>query len=259
MIIGRARLNGQIRREVVGIFAAAKAAKPGVVTEADIAGLPEPVQRWLKYSGIIGKERVAAVRLLQQGEFRLSPTGGWLPFTAEEYYTTDPPAFLWKARVRVAPFIWLAGRDRYEGGRGQLRFKLGWLIPMVKAQGKEVDQGALLRYLNETMWFPSAALCDYLAWEGIDSSSARATMSYQGVTASAVFHFDREGRLTDMNAARYMDNSLENWATPITGYGELQGLRIPVAGTGVWHLKAGDFRYIRVRLTAIDYNRPVAY
>ncbi len=33
---------------------------------------------------------------------------------------------------------------------------------------KEIHQGTLLRYLAETMWFPTAALNDYLTWEEMD-------------------------------------------------------------------------------------------
>ena len=54
-----------------------------------------------------------------------------------------------------------------------------WLVN-VDAKGKEIDQGALLRYLGEIVWVPSAALSDYITWEEMDSTTARATMSYEG-------------------------------------------------------------------------------
>lgn len=62
------------------------------------------------------------------------------------------------------------------------------IFPVAAASGKEMDQGALLRYLAEMQWFPSAALNRYIQWEEIDSFSAKATMSDQGVTASGVLH-----------------------------------------------------------------------
>ncbi len=89
-------------------------------------------------------------------------------------------------------------------------------------------------------------------------------MSYQGVTASAVFYFDEKGVLTNMVAERYqsLDDgqfSLETWSTPISEYGALGGLRLPIKGEGVGKLRSGDFSYIRVRVADIEYNNPSMY
>jgi hypothetical protein len=39
----------------------------------------------------------------------------------------------------------------------------------------------------------------------------------------------------------------------------MQGLRLPVSGEGIWHLDAGDFSYIRLRLTELEYDTPLPY
>jgi hypothetical protein len=141
--------------------------------------------------------------------------------------------------------------------------KLLFLITLADTRGHELDQGTLVRYLNEIMWFPTAALSDYIEWEAIDSGSAKATMSHQGISASAVFHFDEVGRLTNMVAQRYrtVDGgfALETWSTPLSDYGELNGVRLPTQGEGVWHLSSGDFSYVRIELVDIEYNNPSAY
>jgi len=59
------------------------------------------------------------------------------------------------------------------------------IITIADATGDEIDQGTLVRYLNEMMWFPTAYLNDYIQWEPIDSGSAKATISWQGLSASA--------------------------------------------------------------------------
>jgi len=64
--------------------------------------LPEPVRRWLRYSQVVGAQRPAMARLRQDGDFRLEGMG-WMPFRAEQYFTTNPPGFLWKASFRMAP------------------------------------------------------------------------------------------------------------------------------------------------------------
>jgi hypothetical protein len=119
----------------------------------------------------------------------------------------------------------------------------------------------MLRFLNETMWFPAGVLSPYITWEARDQTSAVATMTYGELAASATFFFDEQGRLTNMAAERF-DNArtaILPWSTPISDYGEFAGIRVPVQGAGVWHYEEGAFPYIRLRVTDIQYNRPEPY
>lgn len=264
VMIARYVFDRRVDGEVSDLFEQAAAAEPSVLTEADIAHLPEPVQRWIRYSGAIDKPRPLSVRLKQEGEIRLKPDAEYMPFTATQYYTTDPPAFIWKADVQMMPLISFSGRDKYEGGHGNMEIRVMSLIPVVNATGPEMDQGTLLRYLNETMWFPAGAVSPYITWESVDDNSARATMSYEGVEASATFFFDTEGRVTTMVANRYQDAGGGEfkylpWKTPVSDYGEFAGLRIPVAGAGVWEEEWGDFTYVRLRIVDLEYNVPELY
>ena len=139
---------------------------------------------------------------------------------------------------------------------------LSTALTVANGRGAGIDQGTLLRYLNEIMWFPSAALSDYLRWEPLDARSARATMSYGSVTASAIFVFDESGAQTNMIAeGRYRDASgtYDRWETPVSGYGEFNGVRIPNKGEAVWKLSTGDLSYGKLELTDVEYNKPSPY
>jgi hypothetical protein len=184
-----------------------------------------------------------------------------MPFEAEEYYTIDPPGFIWIARMKMAPGVTMSGRDRYVGGHGSIDMRLFGLFPVARESGPKLDHGALLRYLNETMWFPAAALSPCITWEAIDANSARATMSYGGISAPATFIFDDQGRLTNMIAERYYlaGDELETWQTPIHGYDTFGGVRVPSEGQGVWKLDSGDFAYIRLHVTDLEYDEPSLY
>ena len=259
LVIARVTFERRIAGEVDALFAARTDVAPTIVTEAELAAVPEPVQRWLRWSQVVGKPRPVTIRLKQEGQFRLAEDRGWMPYTAEQSYTTDPPGFLWSARFKMAPLLSIVGRDRYADGTGSIDMRLLSLVPVARKSGGALDQGAMLRYLNETMWFPAAALSPSITWSGIDANSARATMSHGGVTASATFLFDDEGRLTTMTAQRNNDDRgrPEPWSTPISEYGEFEGVRVPVAGEGTWMYESGDFPYIRLRITAIEYNADV--
>jgi hypothetical protein len=254
--ISRIILQRRLAVEVDELLAGAGGGRPAVLRGADIAGLPEPVRRWLRYSQVTDRERPKTVRLKQVGQFRLGEEQAWMPFVAEQYYTTDPPGFIWAARFQLAPLVSIVGRDRYMEGTGSISMRLLSLVPVANKTGGGLNQGALLRYLNETMWFPAAAVNPYIIWESIDASSVRATMTYRGVTGSAVFVFDDQGRVRDMRAERYNDakGRLLPWSTPITDYGEFAGVRIPVQGEGKWTYESGDFTYIRLRIMSLEYN-----
>lgn len=253
----------KVDNEVEKLFKKSKETGPEVISEADIEGLPEPVQRYLRYAQVIGKEKIRTVRLKQKGFFRQKEDQGWMPLNAEQYYTTDSPAFIWNGNLRLLQLPLIKGRDKFCEGKGNMLIKLLPFIKIADASGYEIDQGTLVRYLNEIMWFPTAYLNDYIEWEPIDSSSAKATISVEGLTASAILYFNEKGEMTNFVAERYMtvDDkfSLETWSTPIEKYREVHGIRIPTKGEGVWKLSSGDFNYIRIEIIDIEYNNPSIY
>ena len=207
---------------------------------------------------MVGTEVPATVRVTQEGRFRQGEGQPWMPFTAEEVYTTNPPGFLWKTEMRMAPLFSIVGRDRYAEGHGSVDMRLLGVLPIAQASGPAMDQGALVRYLSETIWFPAAVLGPAITWEAVAADSARATISHGGVSASAIFFFDDQGRPVDMVAERQDlgRGRLETWSTPSTAWGEFGGVRIPVAGGALWRYDSGDLVYIELRITGVEVNPP---
>jgi hypothetical protein len=155
-------------------------------------------------------------------------------------------------------------RDFYMEGRGSILVKALSLITIGNSQGKEMDQGAMMRYLNEMMWFPSAFLGKNISFEPIDANSAKVTLTDLGKSVTATMYFDDEGKLTNFRALRYRDMGnnkfdMENWSTPIKEYGEFEGLKLPKRGAGVWNLKEGDLEYIDLNVTDLEYDMDGSY
>lgn len=94
--------------EVAKLFSKSKEVQPQLITEEDIKALPEPVQRYLKYTKVVGKERIRTVRLKQKGFFRQGDRP-WMPFEAEQYYTIDPAGFIWIANMKAFPLLSVKG------------------------------------------------------------------------------------------------------------------------------------------------------
>ena len=229
-----------------------------LVTAEMLEGLPEPVRRYLEYTGVVGQPWIETVCLKQRGRFRLGLERPWMPMSAEEWYSTDPPSLTWKARFKVAGLPLLRARDRYEGGHGHMYGKLAGLITVFDARGEELDQATMIRYLNEIMWFPTAFLGEYITWQEVDDQSAEVTFRDGGKSVSGRMFFDEVGRLTNFRTMRYREMegeySLDPWSTPMSGYGVLGGLNLPLRGQAVWNLEAGDLVYADLEVTEVVYN-----
>ncbi len=256
---GKWSFNTMVRNELKP-FLPSVTFKKMVVTREEVASLPLVVQKWLKHSNVIGKEFTQTVHLKQKGEMRTAPDGKWMPFKAEQYFTTQKPGFIWLADVEAAPGIYLAARDKYEDGKGHMLIKLLTLFPVADAKGKEINQSAMVRYLAEIIWFPSASLNNYIRWEQVDSATVKATMTYGGATASGFFKFNENGDVVSFEAKRHYyrkdGSTLEDWFAQIEpqGYKEFKGVRIPTKVTATWKLKEGDFTWLNMEISEIHYN-----
>jgi hypothetical protein len=229
-----------------------------LVTAGMLGNLPDPVRRYLTYAGVIGTPWIDTVRLKQVGTFRQGLDRPWMPLTAEELYTTDPPSLVWNARFKIAGLPLIRAKDKYEGGKGHMFGKVAGLYTVFDARGEELDQATMIRYLNEMMWFPTAFLGDNISWLTVDDHSAHVTFSDHGKSVSARMYFDDDGRLLNFSTMRYREisgsYSLDPWSTPITEYGVLAGLRLPTRGKAVWNLDSGDLEYADLEITQVEYN-----
>ncbi len=232
-----------------------------IVTADMLKDLPEPAQRYLNYTGVIGQPWINTVRVKYAGVFRLGADKPWMPIKAEQVYTTNPPGFHWKARLKMFG-LWLAkGDDTYKAGHGHMFGKIAGLYTIFDARGPELDQGTMLRYLNETTWFPIALLSDYITWQAADDHAFDVTFTDCGKSVTARLIVDDSGRLINFVTRRYRENkgtyTLDTWTTPMTEYGVLAGLNLPIRGQAVWKLSTGDLPYADLTLTEVEYNGPI--
>jgi hypothetical protein len=139
-----------------------------------------------------------------------------------------------------------------------MTIKLLSLINAVDAAGEKIDTGTIQRFLGEMVWFPSAALSPYITWEPIDSLSVRATMHYKGTVDSGIFYFNEQGDFIRYSAFRYMGNELnaerKKWTITANKVKEMNGIRIPVEMEATWELDSGDWNWLKLEISEIEYN-----
>lgn len=255
----RAHFDRAVEREVLALWARAPSGPRAVVTPEELRGLPAPVRGWLGASGVVGRERAGWVTLKQRGELRTSPTGAWMTAQADQYFSVDEPAFVWKVETTMMGFIPITGRDRYAAGEGHMRILAASIVPIVDAGDEKIAHGAMLRFLGEIVWFPSAALAPYVTWSAVDTTRAMATMRHHGLEASAVFTFDQRARVTGMRAERYLgggdDAVLTPWTVSCSAWREIRGVVVPFKGVVSWTLDGRDFSYYRWEILDVEQNR----
>ena len=201
---GNYQFNKMVQKESKQILQNSQVENLPVISKDDINHLPKTVQKWMKNSGAIGKEKIVSVRLQQTGTMRTKPESKWMLFTAKQYFNVENPAFIWTTKADAMPIINMVGRDKLYEGEGEMLIKLGSLIPVVdEGKNDKINQGAMIRFLAEMCWFPSAALNDYIFWEIIDDTSAKAILTINNKSASGVFTFSTEGDLVSFEAERY--------------------------------------------------------
>lgn len=233
-------------------------ASVALMSLVDVEGLPVPVQRGLHRAGVVGGEIPAAVRVLQEGKIRTRADGRWLRFTAEEDYTLDPPGFVWNASLLLAGVRAGRATDSFVDGRGRMRVKLFGVFTVVDASGDDMDQGSLMRWLNETMWFPAVWATEAISWEPVNDNAAIGSVAVGGLTASAEFLFDDDGRLVDFRTDRFRSVGsgfeMTPWSTPLVEHRDFHGVVLPSVGSAVWTLDHDAFEYIRLRVTDVAYS-----
>lgn len=235
-----------------------------IILPEDIVHLPPIVQKWMTNSGVVGKPHVTFGRLKQKGEMKTSPEGRWMDFTAEQYFDLINPSFIWTADVEMMPLIYLNGRDKLKDGEGEMLIKLLSLVNVVDVgHNNKINSGAMIRYLAEICWFPSAALNDYLSWKEIDSLSAEATMKLNDRSVSGIFRFNDNGEMISFEADRYYgggeDAKLERWVIETVENREIDGYIIPVKSKVIWELEEGDYNWLNLEITDLNVNKLELY
>lgn len=195
------------------------------------------------------------VRLRQQGEIRLDPARPWLPFTAVQTMASFTTAFVWRARVRMAPLVPVTVVDAFERGAGRLDARMWGLVPVARGRGERIDRSEVQRYLAELAWCPWAMLHNPdLVYEARDERTVRVWA--RDPEAWVDLGFDPAGDLvTARTTTRYRNEAAEPWEGRFLRYGTFGEHRVPSRAEVLWEGADGAFSYWKADLTAFE---PVA-
>jgi hypothetical protein len=256
---GPRSFRAQFERDVV--VGLARPLDAPVVTEADLTPLPEPVRRYLRATGVVGRPRVRNYRLRFIGRIRSGPDSRWMPFEAEQQSFADQPTrlFFMQARMFGLP---LEVFHRRVGGHATMQVKIAGLVPMVDARGEVMDRSEAVTLFNDMCLLAPGTLLDRgIRWEPVDERTVRAQFTDGGQTISATLLFGDDGLLTNFISDDRSRSSPDGktftrlrFSTPMRDYRDFGSARLGSHGEAQWTLAEGEFTYGEFDLQEVSYN-----
>ena len=238
----------------------ANTASMPIVREEEIAHLPAPVQKYLRYAGVIGKPHVRNMRVRCTGQIRPKMEGGWIDFESQQYNFFDNPArlFFIQSSMYGLPFD---GLHAYVGPTAIMQIKVAAMLLVVDAKGPEMNQGETVTMFNDIcVMAPATLINKNIQWESIDSLTTKATFTHQGNTISAKLYFNENGELVNfISDDRYQSEDGKvygkyRWSTPMKNYKDFGGIKIASYGEASWQMPSGEFVYGKFNILDIEYN-----
>jgi hypothetical protein len=256
MIIGRVTLSMQFHRQVTELFSKSKSSSNKRYTQEQLVGLPEPVQRYFIHVLKEGQPYITTVRFIHDGLFKTAADKDWVNIKGEQYVTTETPGFIWKGTTSM-----FTARDMYIADKGRLTVSLFSIFKVVDAKGDKYDKGELIRWLGESILYPTNLLpSERLQWSAIDGQSAALSFKYNGLSLFYVVKFNNVGEIIQLETERYMgEESLQAWIIKLTDYKEMNSILVPTTTEVLWKLKEGDFSYAKFLVKEVEYNQPGKY
>lgn len=253
LILGKINLSTQFNKEVKELFSQSKSISEKIFSYRQLIGLPEPVQRYFKHVLKDGQPYISYARITHDGQFKTGLDKDWIDIKGEQYATIEKPGFIWKGTTTM-----FTARDMYIADKGRLIASLFSLYNVVDAKGEQYNQGELLRWLGESILYPTNLLPgERLQWFAIDFQTAKLTFNYNKLSLFFIITFNEIGEITQMETKRYMDEkNLETWVIKLADYKEMNGVVVPTTFEVLWRLEKGDFSYAKFNLKKIEYNKP---
>lgn len=257
-------LSGQLTRKYrsevkKGIERTSKQ-KPSVLTEQDIEHLPEPVQKYLRLVGVVGKEKVNNYRAEFIGSMKTDKNRDWMDVKISQYSFIDnlTRLFYIKAVMFGLPIV---GLHFCTSSIAHMVIKIAGLLTVVNGRGEEMNQAETVTVFNDMCLLAPATLIDNkIKWQLIDFKTVKATFKNGKYTISALLYFDDEGKLINFESEdRYFSPSGKTfesakWSTPIMEYKKVKDYYLPSYAEAFWSLPDGDFTYVRFHVHNIEYN-----
>ena len=231
-----------------------------ILTEAGIAYLPEPVRKYIRYAGCIGKPTVNNFRIDFSGKIRDHKKPVWMELTSEQYNFMKTPTrlFYLDATMKGLP---VAGFHCFKNGVAFMDIRLLSMFKVEYQSGAVMDTSETVTFLNDMCVMAPAALIDKrIKWLEAEGNEIKASFTNNGITISAWLYFNEKGELVnfvseDRSALGANGETIKlKWSTPLRDYKDINGYKLASYAEAIYTYPDGDFTYATFELKDIGYN-----
>jgi hypothetical protein len=231
-----------------------------IITDEDLEGLPDLVQNYLNYVGVVGTEKVSNFSVKFDGEFKMERDSKFVPYEAKQTSFQGQGIRLFYMDLYLNK-IKVSGLHHFNQDDARMKIKILDVFTVVNENGEEMKQAETVTFFNDMVLLaPQTLISNQISWKEIDNQSVEATFTHEGLTIKALLYFDEMGRIS--NFVSYDRLALEKdglktsvpWSTPISEYQQINGLNLPKYGEAIWHYEDEDFTYITLNVRDIKYN-----
>lgn len=233
-----------------------------ILSPEDIRHLPEPVRKYIAYTGAIGKEKVYNFRVAFGGKMWMNQAG-WVKTEVEQrnYYGSHLTR-LFYMKLNLLGFLPILGLHSYTDEAARMHIKAAGLFPVVDVKGKEMRISDTVTLFNDMCLMAPGALTDKrIQWETAGENVVKAVFRTDYCTVTSLLYFNDKGELVNFTSDdRYRienDGSSRKfqWSTPLSDYKEINGMKLASHIDVVWDLPEGKECYLKVEnLRELSYN-----
>ena len=248
------------QREVASGLAQIAKRTPEILTEADLAHLPQLVKQYIRYSGAVGKPKVHSFKIGFTGKIRKDGQSPWMPFRVEQYsFINESIRLFWMDAIMM--HLPVKGFHCFNKGNAFMDIRLFGLFRVQYMDGPEMGIAETVTFFNDLCVMAPATLIDRrINWITTDGNRVLAEFTDNGITISAWLCFGPNGELENfISSDRYAfvgKNRMEKytWKTPLRNYQEIEGRKISSEADLIYEYPENDFCYGKFKMTSLQYN-----
>ena len=254
--------NSATKALVEKLVNASSIEKPRLVNFASLSELPKPVEQYFRNVLFDGQKLINSARFQQIGELKVDPKSkNWSQFKASYFASQNPVAFIWDAKIKIAPVLHVRVTDYFLDGIGAGNVSLISAITIGSDEDNpELNSGALYRYLAEAVWHPTALLPQSgVKWEPVDENRAIARLTKFGISISLEFRFNDLGEITGIYTkdrfGKFGDKYVKYpWEGHFSNYQAFNGVKIPSEGEVGWYLPEGWWLFWKGKIVNAEFE-----
>jgi hypothetical protein len=228
----------------------------------EIKDLPPIVKEYFQYALKDNTDLINFVSLKQQGGFKAKEdSNNYSNIKSQQIYFTKNKSYLWDAQIFINKKLYINVYDSYINSKAAMKGNILDFLSIVDAKDRyELNEGALQRYLAESVWFPTALLPSQgIKWREIDEYTAEAFITDAEITTSLEFEFNNKAQIISVYTPKRFreingEYILTPWYGKLSRYKNINGYMIPTYFEVSWLLKDDIYTYFKASVKNVTYK-----